>query len=87
MLQQLARFQIENPIFQIHQFFALVELVAAAPQVFPPSQALGDFAEIVRQKTPGRDFREEVCKPCRQLGNRLVAAQLFIVGKRLRHPR
>ena len=83
MLQQLARFQIENPIFQIHQFFTPVELIAAAPQVFPPSQALGNFAEIVRQKTPGRDFREEVCKPCRQLGNGLVAAQLFVIGERL----
>ncbi len=83
VLQQLARFQIENPIFQIHQFFTPVELIAAAPEVFPPSQALGNFAEIVRQKTPGRDFREEVCKPCRQLGNGLVAAQLFVIGERL----
>ena len=83
VLQQLARFQIENPIFQVHQFFAPVELVAAAPKVFPPSQSLGDLPDVICQQAPGGNLGEGVRQPGCQLRNGPIAPQLFIVGERL----
>ena len=48
MLQQLAGLQIEDAVFQIHQFLTPVELVAFAQEILPPGQALSDLPQIIR---------------------------------------